>query len=107
MNKQKNLRWQYESDMLSSLEEDPDLCLTAVCALFRQQGFSTFDVQRGRVLADFLMGGTGKHTGGLKKSVKDLQLHYPKVLEECKDLAMRHSSQLFNIYKKREDPFFL
>ncbi|KAK9121711.1 hypothetical protein Syun_019328 [Stephania yunnanensis] len=107
MNKQKNIRWQYESDMLSSLEEDPDLCLTAVCALYRQQGFSTFDVRRGNMLAEFLMGGTGNNAGGLKKSVKDLQMHNPKGLEQCKDLAMRHSSQLFNIYKKRRNPFFL
>ncbi|KAI3945175.1 hypothetical protein MKW92_035217, partial [Papaver armeniacum] len=38
--KQSRLReskWQFEADMLSSFEEDPELCMKAVCTLYRQQ----------------------------------------------------------------------
>ncbi|KAI3880828.1 hypothetical protein MKW98_019290, partial [Papaver atlanticum] len=36
-NRLKNSKWQFEADMLSSLEEDPELCMKAVCALYRQK----------------------------------------------------------------------
>ncbi|MCL7024967.1 hypothetical protein MKW94_014782 [Papaver nudicaule] len=37
INLNKESKWQSEDDMLSSLEEDPVLCMQAVCALHRQQ----------------------------------------------------------------------
>ncbi|XP_026421270.1 uncharacterized protein LOC113317363 isoform X2 [Papaver somniferum] len=36
-NKDREIKWKFEADMLSSFEEDPELCMKAVCALYRQQ----------------------------------------------------------------------
>ncbi|OVA06393.1 hypothetical protein BVC80_8981g31 [Macleaya cordata] len=120
-NRDKESKWQFEADMLSSFEEDPELCMKAVCALYRQQtseeksmkgslhlnnrGFNKFDALRGTVLAEFLM--DGDREGDLKKSFKELEKFDPKALEECKRLARHYSKQLFNIYQNKEDPFFL
>ncbi|KAI3932128.1 hypothetical protein MKW92_005772 [Papaver armeniacum] len=38
-NKVKEVKWEFEADMLSSFGEDPELCMQAVCALYRQQSF--------------------------------------------------------------------
>ncbi|MCL7030842.1 hypothetical protein MKW94_007459 [Papaver nudicaule] len=120
-NKLKESKWQFEADMLSSLEEDPELCLRAVCALYRQKfpiekslnvashsnnrGFNEYDALRGTTLAEFLMNGDPK--GDLKKSVKDLEMFDREALGHCKRLATNYSKQLFTIYQKKEDPFFL
>lgn len=62
--KKQTTRWEYEADMLASFSKDSELCLKAVCALYRQQtsdeqsaketfllnkrGFNKFDAQRYR-----------------------------------------------------------
>ncbi|KAI3895087.1 hypothetical protein MKW92_027488 [Papaver armeniacum] len=38
-NKVKEVKWEFEADMLASFGEDPELCMKAVCALYRQQSF--------------------------------------------------------------------
>ncbi|KAI3881850.1 hypothetical protein MKW92_023622 [Papaver armeniacum] len=38
-NKVKEVKWEFEADMLSSFGEDHELCMKAVCALYRQQSF--------------------------------------------------------------------
>ncbi|MCL7050461.1 hypothetical protein MKW94_003904 [Papaver nudicaule] len=117
-------KWQIEDDMLSSLEEDPVLCMKAVCALHRQeitrgkfvtgslhnsnQRFSFFSkfepVIRGSEMAAFL---TDKNPeGDLKKSVEELEMFMPGGLEDCKTLAKFYSAKLFTIYQNQEDPFF-
>ncbi|KAJ6810273.1 uncharacterized protein M6B38_158635 [Iris pallida] len=113
--------WKYESDMLASFGKDPELCMTAVCVLYRQQtaeeqelvatieangrGFSQFDAVKGSLIAEFLLDGD-KH-GPLKKSVQELEAHYPEGLDYCRRLAYRYSKQLFTIYQQKEDPYFL
>ncbi|KAI3831508.1 hypothetical protein MKX03_016614, partial [Papaver bracteatum] len=37
MKNDREIKWKFEADMLSSFEEDTELCLKAVCALHRQQ----------------------------------------------------------------------
>ncbi|KAK4790137.1 hypothetical protein SAY86_017441 [Trapa natans] len=117
----KYLEWKFEGDMLAAFGKDPELCMKAVCALYRQQtaderaskgtfyanrrGFSKFDALRGSMLGDFLTGGDPE--GDLKKSVKELQEHDPKAVEFCRTLASHYSKQLFDIYQNKEDPFFL
>eukprot|EP00268_Persea_americana_P017287 TRINITY_DN18324_c0_g1_i2.p1 TRINITY_DN18324_c0_g1~~TRINITY_DN18324_c0_g1_i2.p1 ORF type:complete len:719 (-),score=195.05 TRINITY_DN18324_c0_g1_i2:422-2578(-) len=114
-------KWEYEADLLSSFSQDPVLCMKAVCALYRQQtsdeksmkgslyannrGFSKFDALKGSLLADFLT--DGDPHGPLKKSVEELEKHDPKALEYCSRLASHYSKQLFEIYKNKEDPYFL
>ncbi|XP_043716529.1 uncharacterized protein LOC122664664 [Telopea speciosissima] len=112
--------WTFEADMLSSFQKDPELCMKAVCALYRQQtaeeksvkgslymnnrGFSKFDAIRGTNLAEFLL--DGDPMGELKKTVEELEKHMSGGLDECRRLASHYSKQLFKIYQNKEDPFF-
>lgn len=52
-------------------------------------------------IAKFLI--DGDPNGKMTRSVADLQKH-DRV--ECKRLAAKYSKQLFDIYKKRNDPLF-
>ncbi|RWV93285.1 hypothetical protein GW17_00044274 [Ensete ventricosum] len=112
--------WEFEADMLASFSKDPELCMKAVCALYRQQtsdeqsvkgtlvtnrrGFSKIDALRGSTMAEFLT--DGDPFGPLKKSVKDLENYDPKGIDYCHKLANRYSKQLFSIYQNKEDPLF-
>ncbi|CAN6564818.1 unnamed protein product [Malus baccata var. baccata] len=120
-NKDQKSKWEFEADMLSAFGKDPELCMKAVCALYRQQtseeqytkgslctnsrGFSKFDALKGSLLAEFLT--NGDPNGDLKRTVKELQAYDPKGIETCRTLASRYSKQLFEIYKNKEDPLFL
>lgn len=119
-NKSDKLEWEFEGDMLAAFGKDPELCMRAVCVLYRQQtsfeqciketivhnqrGFSHCDAFRGSNLAEFLSDGDPQ--GDVMKSVKDLQEYDPRGIEVCTTLATRYSKQLFSIYKNKEDPFF-
>ncbi|XP_030536006.1 uncharacterized protein LOC115744794 isoform X1 [Rhodamnia argentea] len=112
--------WKFEADMLAAFAKEPELCMKAVCALYRQQtaderiskealhsnqrGFSKFDARRGCALGEFLT--DGDPSGGLTKSVEELEEHDPAALDLCRKLADHYSKQLFQIYKNNEDPFF-
>uniref|UniRef100_A0A0R0GUW6 Uncharacterized protein n=1 Tax=Glycine max TaxID=3847 RepID=A0A0R0GUW6_SOYBN len=113
-----NMKWEFEADMLAAFGKDPELCMKAVCALYRQQtseeqmskgallsnqrGFNKFDAYN--ILAEFLT--DGDPYGGLKKSVKELQENDPEAVELCRSLATHYSKQLYEIYKNKEDPLF-
>lgn len=113
-------KWEFEAEMLADFGKDPEMCMKAVCALYRQQtseeqsakgaiyrnhrGFSHCDAYRGTSLAEFLTDGSG---GELRKSVEELKQYSAKGIEVCRELAKRYSKQLFAIYKNKEDPFFL
>ncbi|XP_059667189.1 uncharacterized protein LOC132312724 [Cornus florida] len=113
--------WEFEADMLAAFGKDPELCMKAVCALYRQQtteersskgtiysnqrGFSQCDALRGTNIAEFLIDGDPE--GDLNKSVEELQEYNHKGLELCRTLATRYSKQLFSIYSNKEDPLFL
>lgn len=112
--------WKFEADMLAAFAKEPELCMKAVCALYRKQtdderiskealhsnqrGFSKFDARRGCALGEFLT--DGDPSGGLMKSVEELEEHDPEALDLCRKLADHYSKQLFQIYKNNEDPFF-
>nr|XP_010925775.2 uncharacterized protein LOC105048228 [Elaeis guineensis] len=114
-------QWEYEADLLASLGKDPELCMKAVCAIYRQQtseeksiketillnsrGFNTIDAKRGSMMAEFLL--DGDPHGPLKKSVQELERYDPQGLDYCYKLATRYSKQLFMIYQNKEDPYFL
>ncbi|KAI3847982.1 hypothetical protein MKX03_001094 [Papaver bracteatum] len=110
-NNDRELKWKFEADMLSSFDEDPELCMKAVCALYRQQIsegakglFHYSDALRGTTLAKFLMDGACK--GDLKKSAKELEIFDSKGVEDSKRIARSYSKQLFNIYLNKKDPYF-
>ncbi|KAI3458037.1 hypothetical protein Pfo_014700 [Paulownia fortunei] len=114
------MKWEYEADMLADFGKCPDLCMKAVCALYRQQtseeksckatillngrGFSQIHAFSGSALAEFLTDGDPQ--GDMKKSVEELQEFDSKGVEKCRKLATHYSKQLFEIYKNEEDPFF-
>ncbi|XP_038898046.1 uncharacterized protein LOC120085872 [Benincasa hispida] len=119
--RKKELKWEYEADMLAAFGKDPELCMKAVCALYRQQtseekvskatlfsnkkGFSKFDAIRGTSLAEFLTDGNPQ--GNLNKSVKEVEEYDPNAIDLCRKLATHYSKQLFEIFGNKEDPFFL
>ncbi|KAK4431362.1 hypothetical protein Salat_0898300 [Sesamum alatum] len=114
------MKWEYEADMLADFGKRPELCMKAVCALYRQQtseekssksaillngrGFSQTHAFSGSALAEFLTDGD-PHCD-VKKSVEELQEFDVKGVEQCRKLATHYSKQLFEIYKNEEDPFF-
>uniref|UniRef100_A0A0D9UYE4 Uncharacterized protein n=1 Tax=Leersia perrieri TaxID=77586 RepID=A0A0D9UYE4_9ORYZ len=112
--------WKYEAEMLYAFAEHPELCMKAVCALYRKQtkdeqdvkativhnkqGFNQIDASRGSSIAEFLL--DGDSFGPLKKTVNDLENYDCYALEFCRKLAARYSKQLFSIYQNKEDPYF-
>ncbi|KAF0917042.1 hypothetical protein E2562_016342 [Oryza meyeriana var. granulata] len=112
--------WKFEAEMLSAFAEHPELCLKAVCALYRKQtedeqkvkstivhnkqGFNQIDALRGSSIAEFLL--DGDTFGPLKKTVHDLENYDCYALEFCHKLAAHYSKQLFSIYQNKEDPYF-
>ncbi|KAF4380464.1 hypothetical protein F8388_024757 [Cannabis sativa] len=119
--KDKSFKWEFEADMLADFGKDTELCMKAVCALYRQQtadekickgtlvynnrGFSKFDALRGTNLAVYLT--DGDEEGHLTKTVEELEKYDPKAVKLCRTLATNYSKQLFEIYKNKEDPLFL
>ncbi|CAF2121825.1 unnamed protein product [Brassica rapa] len=113
-------KWDLEGEMLAAFGKDPELCMRAVCVLYRFQtegekatrsshvangrGFSMADADRGTRIGQFLTDGDPE--GDLKKSVEELRRFECNAVEICSDLARHYSKQLFEIYNNREDPFF-
>ncbi|KAL0408077.1 UNVERIFIED_CONTAM: hypothetical protein Sradi_1742100 [Sesamum radiatum] len=111
-------KWMFEADMLKAFQEDVELCMNAVCALYRQQFFtgksahgsskhgvfSHIDSISGSALAEYLIDGDPELR--LKKSVSDVKEERPDVLNKCRKLATIYNEKLFEIYCNREDPFF-
>lgn len=112
--------WNFAADMLSDLEKDDELCMNAVCALYRKKnsaekspmkssvladpGFSYCDAMSVTQLAEFLIDGDPEFK--LKRTVSDAQQKDPKVLSKCKDLAIQYYEKLFELYQNGQDPFF-
>lgn len=116
----KDKDWESEQEMLSAFDEHPELCLKAVCALYRKQteeeqmekativhnkrGFNQIDAPRGSRIAQFLLDGDA--SGPLMKTTHDLEKYDRYGLEFCRKMAFRYSKQLFAIYHNKEDPDF-
>ncbi|KZV36447.1 hypothetical protein F511_15952 [Dorcoceras hygrometricum] len=114
------MMWDFEAEMLADFGKSPEICMKAVCALYRQQtseeksckatinlngrGFSQCDAYRGSALAEFLT--NGEPQSDMEKSVEELLVFNPNGDELCRELAERYSKQLFAIYQSGEDPFF-
>ncbi|KAF8027725.1 hypothetical protein BT93_E0595 [Corymbia citriodora subsp. variegata] len=114
--------WKNVDELLSDLEKHDELCMRAICALYRRQilaarkamengvcqgvcrGFSGLRVLRGISLGEFLTDRDPQFK--LKRSVKELQDHGPRSLSDCRNIAIEHSNQLFAMYQQKEDPYF-
>ncbi|XP_052623692.1 uncharacterized protein LOC128129017 [Lactuca sativa] len=116
-----NLKWDLEGDMLADSKKDPELCMKAVCVLYKQQtkdekecngtlhqnarGFSQTNVLTASKVAEIFT--DGDSSGDLNKTVEELRRYDTKGSELCMTLAFKYSKQLFEIYKNKEDPFFM
>ncbi|KAA0044878.1 TSA1-like protein [Cucumis melo var. makuwa] len=114
-----NKKWNLEAEMLAAFAENDELCMEAVCILYRQssligrpysastpsrhRGFDEADLLRGSTLALFLT--NRDPNGNLKKSVMELEKFDICGLIDCRRIAIKHSKQLFEIYKNNEDQF--
>lgn len=106
-----------EDDLKSSFEKDPELCMNAVCALYRKlispnispkglcftssQGLSQSDKFSIAALGEYLIDGDPGNK--LRKAVEEVR---PKDHAECKRLATEYCHQLYQIYLSREDRLF-
>lgn len=114
------LKWEYESDMLADFGKSAELCMKAICVLYRQQtseeksckatihrngrGFNQIHASSGTALAEFLT--DGDPHGDMNKTVEEMRKFNSKGVEQCQKLVNHYSKQLFEIYKNEEDPFF-
>ncbi|GFP82546.1 hypothetical protein PHJA_000397600 [Phtheirospermum japonicum] len=98
----------YEADLLRALQEDEELCMNAVCALYRQQAQLNNCLCRiflsGRALAEYLIGGDRELR--LRKSVSEVKKERPDVISRCRKLATIYVEKLFQIYCEAGDPIF-
>ncbi|KAL3645724.1 hypothetical protein CASFOL_010904 [Castilleja foliolosa] len=115
----KNLgrKWTYEADMLRAFQQDEELCMNAVCSLYRQQslarkstgrskngGFNPVDSMSGCALAKYLI--DGDRDLKPRKSVSEVKKERPDVISQCRKLATNYVEKLFQIYCAADDPFF-
>ncbi|XP_049377748.1 uncharacterized protein LOC125842490 isoform X2 [Solanum stenotomum] len=107
-----------EDDLRSSFEKDPELCMNAICALYRhqispnisskgflattRQGLNQSDKISIAALGEYLMDGDPENK--LRKAVEEVR---PKDHAECKRLATKYCDQLYQIYLNKEDRLFL
>ncbi|TMW94521.1 hypothetical protein EJD97_010161 [Solanum chilense] len=107
-----------EDDLRSSFEKDPELCMNAICALYRHQispnisskglfatksqGLSLSDKISISALGEYLIDGDPENK--LRKAVEEVR---PKDHAECKRLATKYCNQLYQIYLNKEDRLFL
>ncbi|XP_019265737.1 PREDICTED: uncharacterized protein LOC109243287 isoform X2 [Nicotiana attenuata] len=106
-----------EDGLRSSFEKDAELCMKAICALYRQQispnisskglsftksqGLSQSDKISITALGEYLIDGDPQHK--LRKAVVEVR---PKDHAECKRLATKYCHQLYQIYLSKEDHLF-
>ncbi|GJU41876.1 hypothetical protein Tco_1194833 [Tanacetum coccineum] len=107
-----NERWKSQADMLKEFEKGDELCLNAICALHRQsiKTMHTFlsahisrahGISRINQLAHLLIDGDPQQK--MKKKSSEL---YQSDIDDCRRFAKMYSAHLFEIYKKKDDPFF-
>ncbi|KAM3271105.1 hypothetical protein P3S67_029308 [Capsicum chacoense] len=102
------IEWSSEDDFCSAFYTDAELCLNAVCALYRQQisgnKFSSMckiDKNRITALGVFLCRGDPENK--LKRTISDVG---PEDLCICKTLAIRYFRQIYRIYNSKKDQLF-
>ncbi|CAH1415460.1 unnamed protein product [Lactuca virosa] len=96
-------KWRFKSEMLEEFDKDDELCMNAICALHRQSRtvLPLFDKSRITQLALLLINGDPQQK--LKKTASEVN---PSDVDECRMFAKKYAAQIFNIFQKKEDPFF-
>ncbi|PHT39564.1 hypothetical protein CQW23_18418 [Capsicum baccatum] len=102
------IEWSSEDDFCSAFYTDAELCLNAVCALYRRQisgnkfsSMSKIDKNRITALGVFLCRGDPENK--LKRTISDVG---PEDLCICKTLAIRYFRQIYRIYNSKKDQLF-
>ncbi|KAL8064041.1 hypothetical protein ABFX02_01G065700 [Erythranthe guttata] len=100
-------KWMCGAHMLEAFEEDEELCMNAMCALYRvsaRESLCHFEMMRGRDLAECLIDGDPELR--LKKSVSEIKRHFPDAINECRILARSYYEKLYMLHCSGEDRFF-
>ncbi|XP_019170391.1 PREDICTED: uncharacterized protein LOC109165874 [Ipomoea nil] len=104
--------WLDQNEMILAFVNDRELCMSAVCALYRKlisaplslkpmdRGFDSSD-QLGVELAKYLIDGHPENK--LNRAMSETS---KVAAEESTRLALKYSGQLFRIYSSGEDPLF-
>ncbi|KAF3628367.1 hypothetical protein FXO37_29381 [Capsicum annuum] len=102
------IEWSSEDDFCSAFYTDDELCLNAVCALYRQQisgnkfsSMSKIDKNRITALRVFLCRDDPENK--LKRTILEVG---PEDLCINKTLAIRYSRQIYRIYNSKKDQLF-
>ncbi|KAM3379855.1 putative protein isoform X2 [Capsicum galapagoense] len=102
-------KWLSEYELCSAFEKDPELCLNAVCALYRQQiseNKSSYSMSQNDEMSITALGKClidGDPENKLRVTMSDVSL---KDHQKCKRLAIRYCHQLFQIYDSKRDRLF-
>ncbi|PHT96038.1 hypothetical protein T459_03920 [Capsicum annuum] len=102
------IEWSSEDDFCTAFDMDDELCLNAVCAVYRQQisankfsSMSKIDKKRITALGVFLCRDYPENK--LKRTISEVG---PEDLCICKTLAIRYSRQICRIYNSKKDQMF-
>ncbi|PHU08501.1 hypothetical protein BC332_20361 [Capsicum chinense] len=102
------IEWSSEDDFCTAFDMNDELCLNAVCALYRQQisgnkfsSMSKIDKKRITALGVFLCRDYPENK--LKRTISQVG---PEDLCICKTLAIRYSRQICRIYNSKKDQMF-
>ncbi|XP_031130207.1 uncharacterized protein LOC116031968 [Ipomoea triloba] len=104
--------WLDQNEMRLAFDDDCELCMSAVCALYRKlisaplsmkpmdRGFDSND-ELGVELAKYLIDDHPENK--LNRAMSEIS---KVAIEQSKRLALKYSGQLFRIYSSGEDPLF-
>uniref|UniRef100_A0A0E0KPH3 Uncharacterized protein n=1 Tax=Oryza punctata TaxID=4537 RepID=A0A0E0KPH3_ORYPU len=116
LSKMETSSWESEENMVMRFMENVELCMGAICALYRQKKlideltceertkFTTLNesqAYRATQLAEFLL--DGDINGPMKKNKEDLVNHDATGPKFIQQFAIQCSKQLFDIYRNKED----
>nr|GME10897.1 Extensin-1 like [Ipomoea batatas] len=94
--------WMDQNEMRLAFVNDPQLCMSAVCALYRHLISTPLsNDQFGVILAKYLIDGHPEN-----KLNRDMSEISKLAVEDSTIIALKYSEQLFRIYSSGEDPFF-
>lgn len=101
--KMKKINWKSKVEMVEEFDKNDEICVNAICALYRKSRtlLPIFDVSRIKELAQLLTDGDPQQK--VKKTASELTR---ADLDDCRKFAKKYSIQLFNIFQKKDDPFF-
>ncbi|PNT72527.1 uncharacterized protein LOC100842741 [Brachypodium distachyon] len=99
--------WESEGDMITSLIENVELSMQALCALYRQKKLTLENAGltfRATKLAEFLL--DSDLQGPMKRTAEELENQDPSNSSFLQQVGLDLSGQLFDIFRNKEDRYF-